>query len=151
MLCLYHLFEGEGRQDELTVLSPCCSSLISLQLSADRQNAVSTDWMWHISLVIMWMNHFPAGESKPCVGNLGTGEALEPWPRRECPQYCKNPSVVLGGLLHLVIPPSSGRERNYSHIRQNRQLLKSRMLAVCFLENTWHFRGNSLCVVLVEG
>lgn len=53
VFCLYHLFEGEGREDELMVFSPCCSCLISLQLGADSQNAVSTDWVWHISLVIM--------------------------------------------------------------------------------------------------
>lgn len=148
---MYHLVEGEEREDELMVLSPCCSSLISLQLSADRQNAVSTDRMWHISLVIMWINHSPRGKSKPCVGNLGTEQALEPWPRQVSPQYCRNPSAVLGGLLRVVIPPSSGRKRNYSQISRKWQLSKSRMLAVCLLGNTWRFRDNSLCVALVEG
>lgn len=80
LFCLYRLSEGKWREDELMVLSPCCSFLISL--SADRQNAVCTDWMWHISLVIMQTNHFPTGKSKPCVGNLGTEQALEPRPRR---------------------------------------------------------------------
>lgn len=75
------MFEGEGREDKLIVLSPCCSSHNSLQLSADRQNAVPTDWMWHISLVIMRINDFPTGKPRPCVRNLGrtrTGATTAP-------------------------------------------------------------------------
>lgn len=137
----------EGRERGwVNVLSPCCSSL-TLQLSADELSAVSTDQMWHLSLDIMRINHFPAGKPKPCVQNLQTVQTLEPW----VSQYCQNPVRSAWRVVTLGNAALQWPERELQSYQPKWwQFLKS-TLAVCLLENIWHFRGNSLRVLLVKG